>query len=204
MRNRVQTAAAITLLIAAAAFATATVRFGTATSTVSIKGTSTLHEWEMKGSTIRGSIDLSPELVAATTPEAWTDTASRPVTVNVTIPVTSLRSQHGKMDTLMQEALKTKANPEIRYQLTSAGILRGGTDTFVVRTRGKLTIAGVTRDVAMDVAAARQGDKSYVLTGETPIKMTEFGIKPPTAMLGTIRTGDQVKVAFRWTVDRAQ
>jgi hypothetical protein len=33
-----------------------------------------------------------------------------------------------------------------------------------------------------------------------PIKMTDFGIKPPTAIFGTLRTGDEVKVNFALTV----
>jgi polyisoprenoid-binding protein YceI len=37
-------------------------------------------------------------------------------------------------------------------------------------------------------------------TGMVPIKMTDFGIKPPTAMFGTLRTGDEVKVNFALTV----
>jgi hypothetical protein len=30
--------------------------------------------------------------------------------------------------------------------------------------------------------------------------MSDYGIKPPTAMMGTIKTGNDVKVTFRWAV----
>ena len=55
----------------------------------------------------------------------------------------------------------------------------------------------------MDVQGVRGNDGRYILTGQTPVKMTAFGIKPPVAMLGTIKTGDDVKVTFRWVVEKA-
>ena len=32
--------------------------------------------------------------------------------------------------------------------------------------------------------------------GVVPIKMTDYGIKPPTAIFGRLKTGDEVKVNF--------
>lgn len=108
------------------------------------------------------------------------------------------------MDALMQEALKAKSYPEIRYELASASLARNIPDGFVMHTKGKLAIGGLTRDMAMDVTALRSGDGGYLLSGEAPIRMTGYGIKPPTAMMGTIRTGDEVKVGFRWAVGRTK
>jgi hypothetical protein len=33
--------------------------------------------------------------------------------------------------------------------------------------------------------------------------MSDFGMKPPTAMLGTVKTGDDVTVRFEWTLGPA-
>lgn len=184
-------------LIAAAAFAAGMVASAPATftaaknsSAVLIEGTSTLHAWKMEGSTIDGSIDLDA-------PEGWKSAAAR-----IVIPVASIRTDKAKMNALMQKALEAKTHPEIRYELLSATPVRNGGDTFVVRTTGKLTIAGVSREVTLDVTGTRAGAGRYLLTGEAAIRMSDFGIKPPTAMLGTIKTGNDVKVTFRWTVDR--
>ena len=54
--------------------------------------------------------------------------------------------------------------------------------------------------LALFVAAAAGAS---FLTGQLPIRMTDYGIKPPTAMMGTIKTGDDVKVTFRWVVEKA-
>jgi polyisoprenoid-binding protein YceI len=180
------------LILAAAAVATAEKYAPAAGSLVKVEGTSTLHEWTMQGSTIQGEI-------TAPTPDNW----NAPAHAVVTIPVTSIRSEHAKMDKLMAEALKAKAHPEIRFELTEAKPQGSTSASFVLKTRGKLTIAGVTKEIAMDVQAARTADGKYTLTGQAPIKMTAFGIKPPTAMLNTVRTGDDVKVTFRWVVGTA-
>lgn len=185
-----RTLIAASLLLATALFANE--HFTSATgSFVRIDGTSTMHNWTMQGATINGQINL-------------VDPAKKTGSVVVTIPVTSIRSEHEKMDKLMAEALKAKANPEIRYELSNSALAGGSEANFTVKTVGKLTIAGVTRDVAMNVTGARSADGKMVMTGEAPIRMTDFGIKPPTAMLNTIRTGDDVKVTFRWVVAAAK
>lgn len=177
---------AIALVLALAALAASADKFlGATGSVVRVEGTSTLHAWKMESAKIAGSIDTPSQVV-------------------VTIPVTSLKSEHAKMDKLMAEALKAKTHPEIRYQMTSANPANPAGDAFVLKTQGKLTIAGVTRDVAFDVHGTRGADGRYTLAGQAPIKMTDYGIKPPTAMMGTIKTGDDVKVTFRWVVEAAK
>ena len=177
-----RTLAIITLALAA--LAASAERFAASNgSFIRVEGTSTLHEWKMEAPAINGQID-----------------STRPAAV-VTIPVTSIKSEHAKMDKLMAEALKAREHPEIRYELTESTQVPNA-QTFTLKTKGKLTIAGVTRDIAMDVQGTRGADGRYVLTGTAPVKMTSFGIKPPTAMMGTIKTGDDVKVTFRWVVDK--
>jgi polyisoprenoid-binding protein YceI len=62
---------------------------------------------------------------------------------------------------------------------------------------GSLTIAGTEKTVNMDVVTKRLTDGSLRADGELALKMTDFGVKPPTALLGTLRTHDDVKVKFQ-------
>ena len=166
-------------------------RFTQATgSVVKIEGTSTLHAWTMEAPVINGRVDAP----------APAQLDSAPATAVVTIPVAAIKSEHAKMDKLMAEALKARQHPEIRYELVDVDLTNGTDAAFATKTKGKLTIAGVTREVEMTVNGSREADGRYVLTGQAPIRMTDYGIKPPTAMLGTIKTGDDVKVTFRWVV----
>lgn len=178
-----------TLVLAAATVATADRYAASQGSMVKVKGTSTLHEWTMESSTINGEIDAS-------SPEIWKSTSK----AVVVIPVTSLKSEHSKMDKLMAESLKADKFPQIRFELTEALPQNANGNAFTAKTRGKLTIAGVTKDVTLDVQGARDAAGRYTITGQAPIRMTAFGIKPPTAMMNTIKTGDDVQVSFRWVV----
>ena len=61
---------------------------------------------------------------------------------------------------------------------------------------GALTIAGAEKSVNLDVTATRLSDGGIRADGELPLLMTDFGVKPPTAMLGTLRTSNKVTVKF--------
>jgi len=43
-------------------------------------------------------------------------------------------------------------------------------------------------------------DGSVMAKGLVPIKMTDYGIKPPTAIFGRVKTGNEVKVNFELTI----
>jgi len=64
-----------------------------------------------------------------------------------------------------------------------------------IDAKGTLTIAGVVREIGMAVTAVREGSMVR-LRGGAPLLMTQFGIKPPTMMMGALRTADQVVVSF--------
>jgi len=49
----------------------------------------------------------------------------------------------------------------------------------------------------MSIKAERQSDGSATATGTQDVLMTDFGIKPPSFMLGTLKTGNKVVVSFK-------
>jgi hypothetical protein len=42
----------------------------------------------------------------------------------------------------------------------------------------------------------------YRFTGSVPVTMSQFGMRPPTAMMGAMRVGDRVTVRFDVTLAR--
>jgi polyisoprenoid-binding protein YceI len=64
-----------------------------------------------------------------------------------------------------------------------------------LRAVGVLKVAGVEREGALDITIERKGSAMSV-QGQTQFLMTDFGIKPPTAMLGMLKTDPKVSVAF--------
>jgi hypothetical protein len=166
-----------------------------------IEGTSTVHDWTCAST----GFDTA---IAADAGFAKTDLAALSHSIQsaqVTVPVKSLKCGHGKMDDNMYKALKAEQYPTISFALTSWEVLPGATraDSFTVRATGKLTIAGVERAVAIDVVAGKHADGRATARGELPILMTDYGMKPVTAMLGTIKTGNRVVVKFDVAVTAA-
>jgi polyisoprenoid-binding protein YceI len=162
-----------------------------------IEGTSNLHGWSCKAEQLDAVIELDkagPTPVVLVSPRALKR-------VDVKVPVKSLKCGHGGMDDNLYKALNADASPEISYIMATFEVVPGeAKDTFTLKTQGSLTVAGKENKLAMDVVASRLPDGTFKATGMVPIKMTDYGIKPPTAIFGRLKTGDEVKVNFELMV----
>ena len=117
--------------------------------------------------------------------------------VQVKVPVRNLKCGHGGMDNNLYKALKADDTAEISYIMATFDVVPGAvTDSFTVKTVGALTVAGTERTVNMDVTASRLADGSVRAEGALPLLMTDFGVKPPRALLGTLRTDNKITVKF--------
>ena len=172
-------------------------------SKVSIAGTSTLHNWTVDGTTIRGFIEAD-----ANFPEsALIDPKAARPDVRVSIPVETLKSFDALMDEVMQDHMDMEKYPNIEYQITE---LRpksapGTTGPLKFDAAGVLTVSGTAQAVTIPVTIERIDASSMKIAGSAPLKMTDFGVAPPAPrILGmpTIKTGDDIKVSFEWLVAR--
>ncbi len=189
--------ALITLAVAAAG-AQETARVAVSPeSKLWIDGTSNLHGWSCKATTLDAAVEIDAAAAAQVT--AAPPKALKKVLVKV--PVKSIKCGHGGMDDNLYKALKADETPEISYIMATFEAAPGeAKDSFTLHTVGTLTIAGKENKVSMDVLATRLADGTVKATGMVPIKMTDFGIKPPTAIFGRLKTGDEVKVNFELSV----
>ncbi len=157
-----------------------------------IEGTSNVHNWECNATAIEATIDVDAAGLSTPAPKLLKK-------VSVKIPVAAIKCGHDKMDDNMRKALKADKNAEILFDMATAEAATDGKE-FTLKMTGKLSIAGQENDVTMEVAATRLADGTIKAVAALPVKMTAFGVKPPTAMLGTIRCGDEVKVKFELMV----
>jgi len=178
---------AMLALVGATAAAQSTARIAVSPeSKLWIEGTSTIHDWTCKATTLDAAIDVDPAAVqlAAAPPKMLKK-------VLVKVPVKALKCGHGGMDENMYKALKVEQFPEITFRLTRLESATAG----AVKAIGALRIAGVDREVALDLKTSRKGGL-LVVTGSLPLLMTDYGIKPPVAMLGMLKTDPKVTVSF--------
>jgi polyisoprenoid-binding protein YceI len=108
--------------------------------------------------------------------------------LEVTIPARSLTSPKEGIDKNMHKALKVEEHPHIRFRLAALEPTGDG-----YRASGLLTIAGVEKEVGLALQTQRVG-AALSITGTTELLMTDFGIAPPKAMLGMLKTNPLVRI----------
>lgn len=145
-------------------------------SNIKIDGTSTLHDWTMTSTQGSFSGNLSGNAIND---------------VKFVLKSTSIKSKESAMDKNAYKSLQTSKYPEITF--TAPSIIVGSSTLS-----GNLTVAGTTRGVKIPVTVTKSGD-AYVIKGNTRIKMSAFGITPPSFMMGTIKTGDDITITFNVT-----
>jgi polyisoprenoid-binding protein YceI len=161
------------------------------TSASTIQGTSTLHDWE---STISLVTCKSTFTIENNTLKAIKST-------EVTIPVTGIKSDKGRiMDNKTYEAFLHEKNPNITFLLVTAQLTQVSAGKASIDASGYLEMAGVSKSVKLTGIATILANGDVQVTISKKLKMTEFKMKQPTAVMGTITVGDEVTVNFNLTL----
>lgn len=177
--------------------------FDDAASTMTISGTSTMHDWTCDVESLEGR--LSAEVASAKVADASNETTADGIplknlqSVTVQVPINQIECGKDRMNRNLREALKAKSYPKVIFSMSTASfeaLPDSAGAWFRVDASGELIIAGTRRDVTLDVRGERLDDGRLRFTGETPLKMTDFEVDPPSFMLGAVKTGDEVTVRF--------
>jgi len=151
-----------------------------------LTGTSTMHKWEMNAKTVEGEgqFDVKDEKLIALT------------SLSFSVEVKDLKSDNKGLDKNAYKALKSDEHKDIHYKLISAKVSPEKEGRNLLKTHGKLTIAGVTKEIDMDVYCGINKDGTITCTGSDKLNMTDYQVKPPTFMLGAMKTGDAITLDF--------
>lgn len=160
---------------------------------LTIAGTSNIHEYTASTTAIQvtrvqlGTLPASGDLL---------DNALKPGVVEafeVTIPAKSLVSKKDGLDKNMHAALKATEHPDITFKLLR--FEPRPAPATGLRAIGVLRVAGVDRQVAIDLTTERK-DATLLVKGTLALLMTDFGITPPKAMMGMLKTDPKVTITF--------
>lgn len=177
------------LALAAPSFAQIAVQ---PTGSLRIFGDSTLHKWDSTATAVSMTLTLKDGAPAGL---AAAVKASAVKGMEVVIPVASLKSGENGLDKNMRKTLSANKFPNILYKLTKYELGKAEAGVVPAKTTGELTIAGQTKMVSIDVEF-RPGPDGVSVKGSYALNMSDYGIKPPTLMLGTIKVRDPVTVRF--------
>jgi len=96
------------------------------------------------------------------------------------------------------KALKADADPEITFLLAiPAKLSQISPGGKAVSLKGSLTLAGVTHPVIMVIKSFKVVKDTMTFEGEQTIKMTDFGVKPPSALFGAMKTAPEITINFK-------
>lgn len=115
--------------------------------------------------------------------------------VHLKVDVATMDCGSGTMNGHMKDAMKPKAHPDIEFTVASYELVKAS-DSVRVTLKGTLNINGEPKPVTIDAGAKNAGGDVLHLTGAYELNMKDYGVKPPSLMLGTMRVGDKVTVHF--------
>lgn len=153
-----------------------------------IEGTSNKSDWSVNATEFSGTVTMKQDV-----------TPADPGVSAVKLTVASGKIVSNKstiMDRLIVDALQVEQHPTITYELVSATPAGANGNAFTLQTKGRLTLAGTTKEIDMEVQGEKLADGQVRFQGEHELLMSDYGIQPPSAMFGALRTADKTTVKF--------
>ena len=158
------------------------------TFSMTINGTTNVHNFESKVTLASGDLVIVDKKVQS---------------FSVEIPVKGIKSNEKLMDTKTYESFDSEKNPKISFKSTEVNSLKVDGNDITVSVTGNMTIAGVTRKVTLTASGKVIKPGVYEFKGMIPVKMTDYKMKPPTAMMGMMKVGDDIKLKYTVTFEGA-
>ena len=157
---------------------------------MTILGTTNVHDFKSKVTQAKG--------------EAVVNSNKELQSLVVEIPVRSIKSGEKLMDTKTYETFDADKNPNITFKLTEVNSLRLDGNQVNVTLSGNLTMAGVTRKISLKSTGNSAKPGVYDFEGSVALKMTDFKMRPPTAMMGLMKVGDAITLKFNVSFENPQ
>lgn len=158
--------------------------------TMTIIGTTNVHDFKSKVTQAKG------EAVVSGNKELQS--------LVVEIPVRSIKSGEKLMDSKTYDTFDADKNPNITFRLTEVNSLHVEGNQVNVTVSGNLTMAGVTRKISLKSTGSSTKAGVFEFSGSVALKMTDFKMKPPTAMMGLMKVGDAITLKYDVSFENPQ
>lgn len=160
-----------------------------------IQGSSNVNQFECFAENYAGeatvpNMEEAPSVINA---------SSELLLLKIDIEVDSFDCGKQRMNKDLQKALQAEKFPEITFLYQDATLLsepQNRSDGFELRVHGLLTVAGTTKEIYFTTEAYYINQQRVRAVGETTINMADFGVEPPTALMGLIRANEELTVNF--------
>ncbi|REL33208.1 YceI family protein [Rhodohalobacter sp. SW132] len=124
--------------------------------------------------------------------------ADTTIEVEVDIAVAGFECGKRRMNRDLNDALMSEEHPFISFEYTDTRSMdfSDSSDQYRLLVAGNLTVAGHTRQIEFPMEAYVQQDGTIRATGKTELRMTDYNVEPPTALLGIVKVDDLFTVHF--------
>lgn len=180
------------LVVTGAGLALAPYTIDTSSSKMSVEGGSTLHDWTCPIETVDGTFQLETADADARPLDAITR-------VQVQVPVDAIVCEKETMNEKLREALEMNKYPQVYFKLKAAQLSPlpdSGKNWMSVDATGELILAGKRQSIDLPVKAQRLSNGDFRFVGSHTIRLSDYDIDRPSAMLGTIKVSKEVTVNF--------
>ena len=169
-----------------------TLKLNPKSSTITISGTTNVHDWKSQVTQMKGDLTVNG--------------SKKIQSLSVDIPVISIKSEEKEklMDKKTYEAFNSEKNPTITFHLTEVNSMQISGDNITATITGNLTMAGFTKKIILKTVGKNTKPGVYQFKGSTTLKMSEFKMKAPTALMGVMKVGDSVTLSFDVSFEGSQ
>jgi polyisoprenoid-binding protein YceI len=131
-------------------------------------------------------------------PDAVEQSSLRMVIHGASLAVTDDISENDRREInrkMQEEVLETDSFPDIEYECSSVSGSKIVEGQYMVVLKGELTLHGVTRSQPLSARVGLNGDLLRA-TGDFPVRLSDYEIRPVSAAGGTIKLKDELKLSF--------
>jgi polyisoprenoid-binding protein YceI len=153
-------------------------------------GKSTVRDWSCKATALEATVDADGSGAVA----AVLGGTKAVRTVAFSVPVDQLDCDNKTMNGHMWKALNASTHRTIAFTLS--GYEFGEGTPLRGTLQGTLTLNGVEKPIVLPVEFEAGEGGTLRVKGLYALRMTDWGVKPPSLMLGTMKVREMVNVGF--------
>jgi polyisoprenoid-binding protein YceI len=155
-------------------------------SKLTISGTSTLHNWHMTANNyicdVYASMEENKDILISK--------------IEFECKAQSITSDNSLMDDKAHEALKTNKFPNITFLASQNIKVIVNREMLDGLLNGTLQISGENKSAKLPFKGEIDNAGNLKIHGETSVLMSDYKIKAPTALMGSIKTGDEITIHY--------
>lgn len=154
-----------------------------AESKVNITGTGSLGKWKMETNAIdcQGSFETKDDELLTISD------------LSFTLPVNSLKSNNHELETMLNEVFNKNNRRAIVFKQQSVMILPIMKKIHVI---GELSLLNGAQSLPLQVNYELTNDQTLTITGKQMISLSQYGLKLPSHMAGTIDDEVEIEINF--------